>query len=49
MPFCLTDLCEICGCCMEISCVTRGCHTENGDDEREAALTVAPRAGSEEE
>ena len=37
MPFCLTDLCELCGCCMEVSCREEfgGCHTENGEDEEE--------------
>lgn len=30
MPFCPTDLCETCWCCMEVSCRSEfgGCHIE---------------------
>jgi hypothetical protein len=27
VPFCPTDLCESCGCCLEVSC-RKGCHIE---------------------
>lgn len=35
MPFCPTDLCEKCGCCLEVECRQQfgGCHTENGEDD----------------